>query len=81
MNRPPIYRRRVTYDGDIVWVPLSVMAAEYNKAISTMTNWCITGFWIERGYRLRKECRGQWRVGVPQSEYAQFSQERIANLI
>lgn len=72
MNRPTTYRRRIVPDGEFVWVPLSVLAEEFQKDRRTMLDWCISGYWIELGFKMRRECRGHWRVGVPLPEYAKF---------
>lgn len=78
MERRSTYRRPIRYDGDFVFVPPSVVAIEFNKTRVTMMNWCRSGYFIELGYRIRKEPKGQWLIGVPQDEFAKFDSRALA---
>jgi hypothetical protein len=78
MSRPSRYRRPIRLDGDIVWLPLSVMAEMYSKSAECIRLWCHDGFILSLGYRLQREPRGHWRIGVPYSEYANYTNTRVA---
>jgi hypothetical protein len=76
--RPTTYRRPISIDGDIVWLPASLLADVYSRDVRTIHRWCVEGYFITLGYRLRREPRGQWRVGVPSSEFRTFKTLQLA---
>jgi hypothetical protein len=80
MTRPESYRRPIVTDGDIVWLPISVVALMYSRSAESIRLWCIEGYIIQLGYRVRRECRGQWRIGIPVTEYSKFSNAQVATL-
>ena len=63
-------------DADVVWVPVSEVAHEYNRCTLTIRRWCQEGYAITLGYKVKKDVTGHWLIGVPHSEYRTF---RTAN--
>lgn len=49
-------------DEDSVWIPLSKLAKEFEKSRVTIHNWCVDGFLLTLGYRIRRDCKGHWTV-------------------
>jgi hypothetical protein len=58
----------------VKWVPLSVIAIEYNRVPAAIRQWCSNGFILELGYSLRKDSTGHWIVGVPFSLWDKFGE-------
>lgn len=42
------------------WVPISVVAREYQKHTVTLKRWARTGFILHLGFRVRRDPKGQW---------------------
>jgi hypothetical protein len=70
---------RAINDGDVVWVPVSVMAEVFSRNPWTIRRWCIEGYIVQLGYRVKRESRGQWKIGVTPSEYRTFRTQQIAS--
>jgi hypothetical protein len=70
---------------EIIWVPVSVIAAEYQRTPQMIRNWVRSGFIVEIGFSVRKDITGHYIIGVPTSEYRNFStqksQSRETNLL
>lgn len=66
------YQRRPIQDGDTYWLPLSIVAKEYNRHPCIMRRWCINGFFIELGYRVRRGEKGSWYVGATDEQLRNF---------
>lgn len=63
----------LTRDGERVWMPISVVAKEYNRHPESIRRWCENGFLIELGFTIRRDETGHWIVGIPHSIFANFS--------
>lgn len=44
------------------WLPVTMLAREFNKSAMTMRRWCITGFILTVGYRTMRDVSGHWLV-------------------
>jgi hypothetical protein len=77
-DRPSCYRQRVTVDDNVIWLSISAFARVYSRDTRTIRRWCTDGYVLTLGYRLRRECRGQWRIGVPSDEYRTFRTAPLA---
>lgn len=53
MNRPTL------------WLTVSNFAKKMNRQPITIYKWCESGFIVELGYLLRKDCTGRWSIGIP----------------
>ena len=42
------------------WVPVSVVAKEYNKTSVTIKRWAATGFILHLGFRVKRDPKGRW---------------------
>lgn len=62
---------------DITWVPVSIIAAEYQRTPQMIRNWVRSGFIVEIGFSVRKDITGHYIIGVPTSEYRNFSTQRV----
>ena len=61
---------------DITWVPVSVIAAEYQRTPQMIRNWVRSGLIVEIGFRVRRDVTGHFIIGVPTSEYRNFSTQK-----
>lgn len=61
---------------DITWVPVSVIAAEYQRTPQMIRNWVRNGLIVEIGFRVRRDVTGHFIIGVPTSEYEQFTTQK-----
>ena len=48
-----------------LWLSLTNFARRMNKHPETVRKWCESGFVVELGYFLRKDCTGHWFIGIP----------------
>jgi len=61
---------------EITWVPVAEIAAEYQRTPQMIRNWVKSGFIVEIGFSVRKDITGHYIIGVPTSEYRNFSKQR-----
>jgi hypothetical protein len=64
---------------EITWVPVSVIAAEYQRTPQMIRNWVRSGFIVEIGFSVRRDVTGHFIIGVPTSEYENFKNAKLAN--
>lgn len=50
---------------DVIWVPVSEFAKEYNKASWTIVRWIREGFIFSLGVRVKRDVSGYWYIGKP----------------
>lgn len=62
--------------GEITWVPVSMIAAEYHRTPQMIRNWVRSGFIVEIGFSVRKDVTGHYIIGVPTSEFRNFASQR-----
>jgi len=65
---------------EITWVPVSVIAAEYQRTPQMIRNWVRSGFIVEIGFSVRRDMTGHFIIGVPTSEYEKFQNANNAKL-
>jgi hypothetical protein len=70
------YAPRIVQDKEVTWIPLSMLAEEYNRSTRLMRQWVQTGFVLELGYAVRRDETGHWIVGVPHGLYRNFRKNR-----
>jgi hypothetical protein len=58
---------------EITWVPIAVIAAEYQRTPQMIRNWVRSGLIVEIGFSVRKDITGHYIIGVPTSEFRNFS--------
>jgi hypothetical protein len=61
---------------EITWVPVAVIAAEYQRTPQMIRNWVRSGLIVEIGFSVRKDVTGHYIIGVPTSEYRNFSTQK-----
>jgi hypothetical protein len=44
------------------WIPVSVIAKEYNKNSVTIKRWCSSGFILRLGFRIKRDPKGRWML-------------------
>lgn len=64
---------------EITWVPVSVIAAEYQRTPQMIRNWVRSGFIVEIGFSVRRDVTGHFIIGVPTSEYENFTTQKSQN--
>lgn len=42
------------------WLPVSVVAREYNKDSKTIKRWCSSGFILRLGFVIKRDPKGHW---------------------
>jgi hypothetical protein len=67
------YAPRIIQEKELTWVPLSVIAREFNRDTETIRQWAVNGLLLEIGYSVRKDFVGYWVVGVPNEQFSRFS--------
>lgn len=60
------------HEESITWVPVSVIALEYQRTPQFIRRWCSSGYILELGYSLRRDSLGHWLVGVPTPLFERF---------
>lgn len=55
------------------WIPVSQVAREYNKHVVTIKRWCVSGFIIHLGFRVRRDPKGQWFLSRNEPEQTTHS--------
>jgi hypothetical protein len=61
---------------EITWVPVSVIAAEYQRSPQMIRNWVRSGLIVEIGFSVRRDITGHFIIGVPTSEFRNFSSQK-----
>lgn len=51
---------------NIVWVPISEFAREYNKSRVTIVRWIEESFIFSLGVTVKRDVTGHWYIGKPQ---------------
>jgi hypothetical protein len=75
------YAPRIIQDKEVTWIPLSMLADEYNRSPRLMRRWAESGFIVELGYALRYDETGHWIVGVPHGMYRNFRTYRNPSVV
>lgn len=42
------------------WIPVSVVARDYQKHPVTIKRWCSSGFILHLGFRVKRDPKGRW---------------------
>jgi hypothetical protein len=66
---------------DVIWIPLSALAEEYQKSIRVMQYWASNGFLLELGYSLKRDATRHWIVGVKDSEFVKFAKNTKQSVV
>jgi hypothetical protein len=64
---------------EVVWLPLSAIAREYQKSAKQIRLWARDGLLIEIGFMVRRDPTGHWIIGVPSSAYRTFRTQPVVN--
>jgi len=62
---------------EITWVPVSVIAAEYQRTPQMIRNWVKNGLIVQIGFSVRRDVTGHFIIGVPTSEYLKFAKQKV----
>jgi hypothetical protein len=65
---------------EITWVPVSVIAAEYQRTPQMIRNWVRNGFIVEIGFSVRRDVTGHYIIGVPTPEFRRFATQRMQSI-
>ena len=65
---------------EITWVPVSVIATEYQRTPQMIRNWVKSGFIVEIGFSVKKDVTGHYIIGVPTDYFRQFSKQSLQNI-
>jgi len=52
-------------DDSTLWVSMTEIARLYGKQRMSVYRWCVEGYLIELGYKLKREPKNRWLIGVP----------------
>lgn len=58
----------ITADG-LVWMSPPRLGKLFNKHGDTIRIWCHSGFILTLGYKLKRDPKGHYLIGIPASEY------------
>ena len=64
---------------ELTWVPVSVIAAEYQRTPQMIRNWVRSGFIVEIGFSVRRDVTGHYIIGVPTADYEKCANAKYAN--
>jgi hypothetical protein len=70
---------RITKERELTWIPLSLLALEYQKSKETVRLWIKSGFIVEIGFHVKRDVTGHYIIGVPNNEFAKFSHPSVVN--
>lgn len=62
----------------LTWVPVVVIAREYEKSPQMIRNWIRSGFILELGFMVKRDVTGHFKVGVPDAKLRNFQTHTVA---